>query len=75
MDNNNTFSKSQLEKMNIDPKYESNWIQNLNNINDNQDVKLYATGQSSISTGRVYIALPSNIKLTDQDILKYNIMK
>jgi len=71
----NTFSKSQLEKMNTDPKYGSNWIQNLNNINNNQGVKLYATGQSSISTGRVYIALPANIKLTDQDILKYNIMK
>lgn len=71
----NIFSKSQLEKMNTDPKYGSNWIQNLNNVNDNQGVKLYATGQSSISTGRVYIALPANIKLTDQDILKYNIMK
>lgn len=72
---NNTFSKSQLEKMNTDPKYGSNWIQNLNNINNNQFIKLYATGQSSISTGRVYIALPANMKLTDQDIVKYNIMK
>ena len=75
MDNHDTFSKSKLERMNIDPKYGSNWIQNLNNLNDNQAVKLYATGQSSISTGRVYIALPANMKLTDQDILKYNIMK
>ena len=75
MDNHNTFSKSQLEKMNFDRKYGSNWIQNLNNINNNQGVKLYATGQSNISTGRVYIALPANMKLSDQDILKYNIMK
>ena len=75
MDNHNTFSKSQLERMNFDRKYGSNWIKNINNINNNQDVKLYATGQSSISTGRVYIALPANMKLTDQDILKYNIMK
>lgn len=72
---NKTFSKSQLEKMNTDPKYGSNWIQNFSNINNNQSIKLYATGQSSISTGRVYIALPANMKLTDQDIVKYNIMK
>jgi hypothetical protein len=75
MDNHRTFYKSHLETLNIDRKYGSNWIQNLNNVNNNQDVKLYATGQSSISTGRVYIALPANMKLTDQDILKYNIMK
>jgi hypothetical protein len=74
MNNERTFSKSTLEKMNYDHNYGSGWIKNLENIKtDESNIKLYATGDSSISTGRIYIALSANKKLTQLDKQKYNI--
>jgi hypothetical protein len=61
--------------MNYDRSYGNNWIQNLNNIYSNKDVKIYATGNSSISSGRIYIALPADKILSREDYIKYNIMK
>ena len=75
MNNDRTFSKSTLERMNYDRSYGNNWIQNLNNIDSNKDVKIYATGNSSISSGRIYIALPADKVLSREDYIKYNIMK
>ena len=75
MNNYRTFSKSTLERMNYDRSYGNNWIQNLNNIDSNKDVKIYATGNSTISTGRIYIALPADKVLSREDYIKYNIMK
>jgi len=74
--NERIFSKSTLEKMNYDRNYGSGWIKNLNNIKtDEVSIKLYATGESSISTGRIYIALPANKQLTQSDKQKYNIIE
>ena len=39
-----------------------------------KDYLLYATGDSTISSGRIYVALPKNKVLTYEDKLKYNIM-
>jgi len=75
MNNDKIFSKSTLERMNYDRSYGNNWIQNLNNIYSNKDVKIYATGNSSISSGRIYIALPADKILSREDYIKYNIMK
>jgi len=75
MDNYKIFSKSKLENMNIDPKYGSGWIKNLNNINNNENVKIYATNDSSISTGRKYVALPANKILTNELRIKYGIIE
>lgn len=75
MNNDRIFSKSTLERMNYDRSYGNNWIQNLNNIDSNKDVKIYATGNSTISTGRIYIALPADKVLSREDYIKYNIMK
>lgn len=44
MDN---YSKSKLENMNYDRKYGSNWITNVNKIDDNQRYKLYATNDTT----------------------------
>lgn len=72
----NMYSKSQLIKMNNDPKYSSfSWINNINNLDDNKLYNLHATTDASISCGRKYIAIESNVKLSTQDYDKYNIMK
>ena len=39
-----------------------------------KDYVLYATGDASISSGRIYIALPKNKVLSYDDKIKYNIM-
>jgi len=71
------FTKRQLINMNYDKKYSSfGWIKNIeNNNDDNKSYKLYATNEASLSSGRKYIALPSDKILTANDYLKYNIMK
>jgi len=69
----NTYTKTQLLQMNSDPKYGINWITNLENIKNTEKVKLYPTGNCSISAGKIYVALPSNKILTQNDISKYNI--
>jgi hypothetical protein len=63
------YSKAQLIKMNSSP-LGINWIRNIENIQDN--AKIYPTGDASL-TGRVYIALPADVKLTEEIIKKYNI--
>lgn len=47
-----------------------NWILNIENIQDN--AKIYPTGDASWG-GRIYIALPADLKLTEEIIRKYNI--
>lgn len=71
------FTKRQLSNMNSNIKYSSGgWIKNIdNNMDDNKLFKLYATNNASISSGREYIALPSDNILTTSDYLKYNILK
>jgi len=76
-----TYSKSQLYDMNLNYKYGPGWIkinQNANsNINTNiskDNYKLYATGDSNISSGRIYIALPASEIITEELKRKYNIM-
>lgn len=74
------FTKSQLNNMNYDMRFSSSpWItiiadKNTNKENDNL-YKLYPTNNSSISTGREYIALPFDKILSSNDYIKYNIDK
>jgi hypothetical protein len=75
MDNLRIYSKNTLETMNLDKKYGySPWITNLNNINSKDDVVMYPTGDYTLSSGRIYIALPANKKLTQLEKEKYNII-
>jgi hypothetical protein len=73
------FTKRELLNMNCNQKYSSfgfiKNIENDNSVNDNKLFKLYATNNASLSNGREYIALPSDKILTNNDYLKYNIMK
>ena len=74
------FTKTQLTNMNYDMRFSSSpWItiiadKNTNKENDNL-YKLYPTNNSSISTGREYIALPFDKILSSNDYIKYNIDK
>lgn len=73
------FTKRELLNMNYNKKYSSSGfiknIENNNCVDDNKSFKLYATNKASLSSGREYIALPSDKILTNSDYLKYNIMK
>ncbi len=73
-----TYSKSQLYDMNLNYKYGPGWIKINQNANDNTHIKdnykLYATGDSNISSGRIYIALPASEVITEEVKRKYNIM-
>lgn len=63
------YSKAKLLEMNSSD-LGHNWIINIKNIKDN--AKIYPTGDASLS-GRIYIALPADLELTEEIIKKYNI--
>jgi hypothetical protein len=69
MDNRPIFSKATLNHMNYDQKYGCNWIKFDDNIKHiaNTEFKLYATGDYSMTSGCIYIALPSNKTLSYSD--------
>jgi hypothetical protein len=70
------FTKSQLNAMNYNRQYSSSrWINTDNSLDDNKLYKLYATGNATLASGREYIALPSDKILSDNDYVKYNIIK
>ena len=77
MDNFRLFSKSQLDYMNYDKKYGCNWIKYDDNIKTNYktEFKLFATGDYTMSSGRIYIALPADKTLSAADKIKYNIIE
>ncbi len=65
-------SKSTLLEMNSNRAYGFNWIMNLENIKDNELSKLYPTGNAGIASGRLYVALPINTKITFEIRNKFN---
>jgi hypothetical protein len=71
--NDRTFSKTELLELNRSSKYGYNWISNLENVNGGP-IRLYPTGDFKWTTGRIYIALPANKPLSNQDKVKYNII-
>ena len=66
------YTKTQLKKMNSDPTLGINWIKNIETIKENEEAKIYATGNCSLS-GRFYIALPATTQLTPSLRTKYNL--
>jgi hypothetical protein len=71
------YTQRQLLNMNSSSQYSSlgGWIKNIDNLDDSKLYKLYATNDSSISSGRQYIAFPTDKNLTVNDYLKFNIAK
>jgi hypothetical protein len=71
-----THYASSLSRMNIDPKYGSHWIKNLNTLDTLDPIKqyrLYPTTSGTIANGRDYVALPANLVLTHEIKKKYNL--
>lgn len=69
-----SYTKAQVIELNNDSKYGyTDWIKNIDKINNNEMVNIHATGDILLS-GRIYIALPSNIVLTSDIKKKYNII-
>ena len=69
-----SYTKNQVIELNNDTKYGFNWIKNIDKINNNHEmVNIHPTGDI-LSSGRIYIALPSNIVLTTEIKKKYNII-
>ena len=70
-----SYNINELNKMNYNSIYGSNWIKyDINTLNSNNRYTLYPTGDASINSGRIYIALPTTTKLTNIDKIKYNII-
>ena len=66
---NRTYNKDEILSMNT--KY-GGWIR-MPEKDKEKDYVLYATGDATIGSGRIYVALP-NKPLTHEDKIKYNIM-
>ena len=71
---NNTYSTSELFQMNYNPKYGSNWINTKNTNTVNDKYKLYPTGDATLQSGRIYVALPANTIIDENNRKKYNII-
>jgi hypothetical protein len=74
MYNHKLFDKATLLRMNNDPKYGYNWISNLQNVRENETLKLYPTGEFGFTTGRIYVALPAKKVLTEEEYIRHNII-
>ena len=68
-----SYTKAQVIELNNDSKYGFNWIKNIDKINNNELVNIHPTGEILLS-GRIYIALSSNIVLTSELKKKYNLI-
>ena len=68
-----SYTKAQVIELNNDSKYGTDWIKNIDKINNNELVNIHPTGDI-LSSGRIYIALPSNIVLTSDIKKKYNLI-
>ena len=72
-----SYSTNELHRMNYNSKYGSNWIikdDKLTNQNQKNEFKLYATGDATISSGRIFIALPSDTIIDAKIKQKYNLI-
>ena len=69
----NTYYAEQLRQMNLNSKYGSGWIKNANQL-ENKEYVLMATGECSISSGRIYVAVPKNKVLTLEEKRQLHIM-
>ena len=72
--NNNRiiYSKEDLLLLNKKPGLGCNWIKDIHNLDDNIKYVLYPTGDAGLS-GRLYMPLPINTKLTTEIKDKHNL--
>ena len=66
-----TYTKATLLEMNS--KMGCKWIINIENIKITELAKLYPTGSFNMSAGKLYVALPSHLVITDTIKKQFNI--
>jgi hypothetical protein len=66
-----TYTKATLLEMNS--KIGCKWIINIDNIKNTELAKIYPTGSFNMSAGKLYVALPANLVITDTIKKQYNI--
>ena len=66
---NEIYDKATLQKMN-NSLLGRNWIQI---VGDADTYKLHATGNASLTGGRMYVALPSTMQITQEVQDRYNL--
>jgi hypothetical protein len=67
-----THTKANLMEMN-NSKLGRGWIKNIERIGELELAKIYPTGDAGLASGRIYIALPASLVITDQIRQQYNI--
>jgi hypothetical protein len=50
------------------------WINTKHVVPTNATYTLHATGDCTLQSGRIYVAVPSNVKINEETKKKYNIM-
>jgi hypothetical protein len=50
------------------------WIDTSQVKDPHKNYTLYATGEATLQSGRIYVALPSTIKMDNETKKRYNIM-
>ena len=64
------YSAEELRRKNINFP----WINTSQVTEKHKNYTLYATGEATLQSGRIYIALPAAVALTEETKKKYNIM-
>jgi len=67
------YTKQQLLNMNMNRAYGFNWILNLDTIAETEEAILYPTEQVGLHSGRLYVALPANMVITELIIKQYKL--
>ncbi len=76
------FTGNEIHRMNFEEPWRgciksnehANYYSTSNLKDESKKYKLYATGECSISNGRTYVYLPSDLKITDNIKSKYNLI-
>lgn len=64
------YSAQELHRKNINYP----WV-NMTQVTDkHKNYTLHATGEATLQSGRIYIALPSTLQMTEETKQKFNIM-
>ena len=68
------YSVSQLNKINSEYPWNGSIKIDSNKNDEKKNFTLHATGYCEISNGRQYVALPTDLKITEEIRRKYNLM-
>ena len=70
----NTFQQYEINIMNKTTLWGGSINEPFRSEEEDSKYKLYSTGDATISNGRIYVSLPTNLKITNKIKKKYNII-